>query len=138
MIRAFPDICFAIISIGSRQEDHDKSVYVIPNNMVRPGCHYLYNFPPSSLVQASGDGATAFEHSRKLHDVPCDPTNREETADLIRVSIANLRDDGPLAGEQFLYSHRVWDMAMDYYRRCCTNPSFADYFRIVHIMYRPL
>lgn len=127
MIRAFPDIRFAVVFIGSRREDYGKPVYAIPDNVVHLECHYLYDFPPPPLVQASGGDAAAFERSRKLHDALRNPANKEETADLIRASIADLRDDGPLAEEQFLYSHRAWDMMTDYYRRYCTDPSFTDF-----------
>lgn len=138
MIRAFPDIRFAVVFIGSRREDYGKPVYAIPDNVVHLECHYLYDFPPPPLVQASGGDAAAFERSRKLHDALRNPANKEETADLIRASIADLRDDGPLAEEQFLYSHRAWDMMTDYYRRYCTDPSFTDYFWTVRIMHKPL
>lgn len=133
MIRAFPDIRFAIVFIGSRREDYGKPVYAIPDNVVHLECHYLYDFPPPPLVQASGGDAAAFERSRKLHDALRNPANKAETAELIRASIADLRDDGPLAEEQFLYSHRAWDMMTDYYRRYCTDPSFTDYFWTVRI-----
>ncbi|MGN6141676.1 MAG: GT4 family glycosyltransferase PelF [Ralstonia sp.] len=138
MIRAFPDIRFAVVFIGSRREDYGKPVYAIPDNVVHLECHYLYDFPPPPLVQASGGDAAAFERSRKLHDALRNPANKEETAELIRASIADLRDDGPLAEEQFLYSHRAWDMMTDYYRRYCTDPSFTDYFWTVRIMHKPL
>ncbi|MGM3273914.1 GT4 family glycosyltransferase PelF [Ralstonia sp. 24A2] len=138
MIRAFPDIRFAVVFIGSRREDYGKPVYAIPDNVVHVECHYLYDFPAPPLVQASGGDAAAFERSRKLHEALRNPAHKEETADLIRASIADLRDDGPLAEEQFLYSHRAWDMMTDYYRRYCTDPSFTDYFWTVRIMHKPL
>ena len=61
MIRAFPDIRFAVVFIGSRREDYGKPVYAIPDNVVHLECHYLYDFPPPPLVQASGGDAAAFE-----------------------------------------------------------------------------
>ncbi|WP_439890477.1 GT4 family glycosyltransferase PelF [Ralstonia sp. 25C] len=138
MIRAFPDIRFAIVFIGSRREDYGKPVYALPDNVVHLECHYLYDFPPPPLVQASGGDAAAFERSHKLHEALRNPAHKEDTADLIRASIADLRDGGPLAEEQFLYSHRAWNMMTDYYRRYCTDPSFTDYFWTVRIMHKPL
>ncbi|WP_347322861.1 GT4 family glycosyltransferase PelF, partial [Ralstonia pseudosolanacearum] len=138
MIRAFPDIRFALVFIGSRREDYGKPVYALPDNVVHVECHYLYDFPAPPLVQASGGDTRAFDRSRKLHDALRDPANHGETAELIRASIADLREDGPLAEEQFLYSHRAWEMMTDYYRRYCTDPSFTDYFWTVRIMHKPL
>jgi glycosyltransferase involved in cell wall biosynthesis len=138
MIRAFPDIRFAIVFIGSRREDYGKPVYAIPDNVVHVECHYLYDFPAPPLVQASGGDAAAFERSRQLHEALRNPAHRDDTAHLIRAAIDDLRDDGPLAEEQFLYSHRAWDMMTDYYRRYCTDPSFTDYFWTVRIMHKPL
>ncbi|MHA6885217.1 GT4 family glycosyltransferase PelF [Ralstonia pseudosolanacearum] len=138
MIRAFPDIRFALVFIGSRREDYGKPAYALPDNVVHVECHYLYDFPAPPLVQASGGDNRAFDRSRKLHEALRDPANHGETAELIRASIADLREDGPLAEEQFLYSHRAWEMMTDYYRRYCTDPSFTDYFWTVRIMHKPL
>ncbi|AST32751.2 GT4 family glycosyltransferase PelF [Ralstonia solanacearum] len=138
MIRAFPDIRFALVFIGSRREDYGKPAYALPDNVVHVECHYLYDFPAPPLVQASGGDTQAFERSRRLHDALRNPASHGETAELIRASIADLRDDGPLAEEQFLYSHRAWEMMTDSYRRYCTDPSFTDYFWTVRIMHKPL
>lgn len=128
MIRAFPDTRLAVVFIGSCREGYGKPAYAIPGNVVHLEYHYLHDFPSSSLMQASGGGVVAFERSCKLHDVLCNPANKEETTDLIHVSIVDLRDNGPLVEEQFLYSHRAWGMMTGYYRRYCVDPSLTDYF----------
>mgnify|MGYP003350632793 CR=1 FL=1 len=93
IIRGFPEYTFGICFLGSRREDYGDMRYPLPANVVHLECHYLYDFPPPPLVQASGGDAAAFERSRKLHDALRNPANKAETAELIRASIADLRDD---------------------------------------------
>ncbi len=53
MIRAFPDLRFGIVFIGSRREDYGDMAYQLPPNVVHLETHYLYDFPPPPLVQGS-------------------------------------------------------------------------------------
>ena len=44
IIRAFPELRFAIVFIGSRREDYEDMKYRLPDNVVHLEAHYLYSF----------------------------------------------------------------------------------------------
>ena len=44
IIRAFPELRFAIVFLGSRKEDYGEPKYALPDNVVHLETHYLYEF----------------------------------------------------------------------------------------------
>ncbi|UIF91342.1 GT4 family glycosyltransferase PelF [Cupriavidus sp. UYPR2.512] len=138
MIRAFPDLRFGIVFIGSRREDYGDMAYQLPPNVVHLETHYLYDFPPPPLVQGSTGDARAFDASDRLHELLRDPGREAEAGAMIRELMPALREGGALGEDAFLYSRRAWQTITEQYRRFCTDPSFTDYFWTVRIMHKPL
>ncbi|SOY67906.1 GT4 family glycosyltransferase PelF [Cupriavidus taiwanensis] len=138
MIRAFPELRFGIVFIGSRREDYGDMAYQLPANVVHLETHYLYDFPPPPLVQGRSGDARAFDASDRLHDLLREPGREAEAGALIRELMPALREGGALGEDAFLYSRRAWQTITDQYRRFCTDPSFTDYFWTVRIMHKPL
>jgi glycosyltransferase involved in cell wall biosynthesis len=138
MIRAFPDLRFGIVFIGSRREDYGDMAYPLPANVVHLETHYLYDFPPPPLVQGRSGDAKAFDASERLHELLREPGREAEAGAMIRELMPALREGGALGEDAFLYSRRAWQTITDQYRRFCTDPSFTDYFWTVRIMHKPL
>lgn len=138
MIRAFPELRFGIVFIGSRREDYGDMAYQLPANVVHLEAHYLYDFPPPPLAQARGGDARAFDAADRLHDLLREPGREAEAGAMIRELMPALREGGALGEDAFLYSRRAWQTITDQYRRFCTDPSFTDYFWTVRIMHKPL
>ena len=84
MIRAFPDVRFAIVFIGSRREDYGDMVYALPDNVVHLETHFLYDFPPPPLVHSSDGDPVTFAASAQLHEVLRQPGREQEAGELIR------------------------------------------------------
>ena len=138
MIRAFPDIRFGIVFIGSRREDYGDMVYALPENVVHLETHFLYDFPPPPLVHGTAGDARAFDKSDALHELLREPGKEAEAGALIRELMPQLREGGALSEDAFLYSKRAWDTITGQYRQFCTDPSFTDYFWTIRIMHKPL
>ncbi|SOY69076.1 putative GLYCOSYL TRANSFERASE [Cupriavidus taiwanensis] len=138
MIRAFPQLRFGIVFIGSRREDYGDMAYQLPANVVHLETHYLYDFPPPPLAQGRGGDASAFDAAARLHDLLREPGREAEAGAMIRELMPALREGGALGEDAFLYSRRAWQTITDQYRRFCTDPSFTDYFWTVRIMHKPL
>ncbi|PLP99281.1 GT4 family glycosyltransferase PelF [Cupriavidus pauculus] len=138
MIRAFPDIRFGIVFIGSRREDYGDMAYQLPENVVHLETHFLYDFPPPPLVHGTPGDARAFDKSDKLHELLREPGKEAEAGELIRELMPQLREGGALSEDAFLYSKRAWDTITSQYRQFCTDPSFTDYFWTIRIMHKPL
>lgn len=138
MIRAFPDIRFGIVFIGSRRQDYGEMAYALPDNVVHLETHFLYDFPPPPMVNGSAGDPRAFEKSDALHEMLREPGKEQEAGELIRELMPALREGGALSEDAFLYSRRAWQTITEQYRQFCTDPSFTDYFWTVRIMHKPL
>jgi len=138
MIRAFPDIRFGIVFIGSRRQDYGEMVYALPDNVVHLETHFLYDFPPPPMVHGTAGDARAFAQSDALHEMLREPGKEQEAGELMRALMPALREGGALSEDAFLYSRRAWQTITDQYRRFCTDPSFTDYFWTIRIMHKPL
>ena len=69
IIRAFPEIRFAIVFIGSRAEDYGPMKYWLPDNVVHLEVHYLYDFAsPEKNPRPRHGHAEAFARADRLHD----------------------------------------------------------------------
>ena len=139
IIRAFPEIRFALVFIGSRPDDYGQMKYTLPDNVVHLETHYLYDFKPSDAKPTARRGnAQAYAKAGTLHE-----SFRREgaTGEALRAfadMAGELCPGGALPLEDFLYSEESWCLATDRYRRYCTDPSFVDYFWTVRIMHAPL
>ncbi|MGF6768427.1 glycosyltransferase involved in cell wall biosynthesis [Paraburkholderia sp. GAS199] len=139
MIRSYPETRFAIVFIGSREQDYNGVAYALPDNVVHIETHFLYeqaaaDFQPRAVA---GD-ADAFARSQKLHDALRDPRSGKDVSALMADVIPMLGTNGALSEEQFLSSRAAWDTIVDQYQKYCTDPSFTDYFWTVRIMHKPL
>ncbi|ASV99806.1 GT4 family glycosyltransferase PelF [Paraburkholderia aromaticivorans] len=139
MIRSYPETRFAIVFIGSREQDYAGVAYALPDNVVHLETHYLYeqavaDFQPRAV---NGDAA-AFARSQALHDALRDPRKCQDAGELMASMIPMLGAHGALNEEQFLSSRAAWDTIVDQYQKYCTDPSFTDYFWTVRIMHKPL
>ncbi|MFP3754625.1 MULTISPECIES: GT4 family glycosyltransferase PelF [Cupriavidus] len=138
MIRAFPDIRFGIVFIGSRRQDYGEMAYALPDNVVHLETHFLYDFPPPPMVHGSSGDPRAFDKADALHEMLREPGREQEAGELIRELMPALREGGALSEDAFLYSRRAWQTITDQYRQFCTDPSFTDYFWTIRIMHKPL
>jgi glycosyltransferase involved in cell wall biosynthesis len=140
MIRAFPEIRFAIVFIGSQRSDYGAPAYELPENVVHIETHFLYAPVAADAARplaVEGD-ADAFARSSALHDAMRDPRGSQAIGGLIAELIPMLDAKGGLSEAQFLTSRRAWESIVDRYERFCTDPSFTDYFWTVRTMHRPL
>ena len=72
IIRAFPDIRFAIVFLGSRRSDYGAPKYAIPANVVHVETHFLHDDivkvePHAKPTPRKGD-TQAYADVAKLHD----------------------------------------------------------------------
>lgn len=138
MIRAFPDLTFAVVFIGSRREDYGDKVYKLHDNIVHFEEHYLYEFDAPPPVRAVEGDAQAFAQMEKMHDMLRQRNDLQGIGKLIHDVIPMMGDDGQISEANFLHSRRSWDVISERYKKYCLDPSFTDYFWTVRIMHKPL
>jgi glycosyltransferase involved in cell wall biosynthesis len=138
MVRAYPELRFAIAFIGSREQDYVGAAYPLPDNVVHFEAHYLYearHADADAAREIAGDAA-AFAKSAALHDAW--RTGGVDPGALMADMVQLIGDTCALDEQQFLASRAAWDFIVDRYHRYCTDPSFTDYFWTVRIMHKPL
>ncbi|MGF6242643.1 MULTISPECIES: GT4 family glycosyltransferase PelF [Paraburkholderia] len=139
MLRAYPQTRFAIVFIGSREQDYHGAAYALPDNVVHFETHYLYEAAQADARrprEIEGDVA-AFAKSAELHAALRDVRGADVGA-LMAEMVPTLGEHGTLNEAQFLASRQSWNFIVEQYEKYCTDPSFTDYFWTVRIMHKPL
>ncbi|VVG72976.1 glycosyl transferase family 1 [Pandoraea apista] len=156
LIRAFPDLTFAVVFIGSRRSDYGAPVYPMPANVVHFEAHFLYEMAdaptnaadsPARTRQGSGD-PEAFAQIARMHDLfrqrhearerAGDDMSVDDLHAMLSKILPMLRDGHALAQPEFLHSERAWDFITQRYERFCHDPSFTDYFWTIRAMHKPI
>ncbi|MGP1682957.1 MAG: GT4 family glycosyltransferase PelF, partial [Giesbergeria sp.] len=139
MIRAYPEIRFAIVFLGSRREDYKEFKYPLPDNVVHFEEHYLYGNLNTHQQPAMRTGdSEAFDLIDQLIDALQLGADHPQTMEVFRQVALQMQPGGRLRVEDFLYSQRAWDLICEVYRNHCSDPSFVDFFWTVRIMFQPL
>ena len=137
MIRGFPDIRFAVVFIGSLEEEYGEAKYEMPENVVHFEQHYLYSTRRApEIKKVDGDAATfaAVEEMHRYFRAP----NAHGEGRAIFEKLAPELAGGKLNHEDFLYGHRSWEFIASQYREFSSDPSFVDYFWTVRTMHGPV
>jgi polysaccharide biosynthesis protein PelF len=139
IIRAFPEVRFAIVFLGSRREDYGDMKYALPENVVHLETHYLYDFAVRDVKPEPRQGhRPAFARSEALHEGFRNERGAGEACAAFAGIIHDLMPGGLLPEEDFLHSEESWRIISERYRRDCSDPSFVDYFWTVRIMHAPI
>jgi len=139
IIRAFPEIRFAIVFIGSRAEDYGTTKYALPDNVVHLEVHYLYDFTtPEKNPKPRHGNSEAFARVDQLHECFRHAENPGPALEAFRTIASGILPGGALPEGDFLHSKEAWEIVSKRYREQCTDPSFVDYFWTVRIMHAPL
>jgi glycosyltransferase involved in cell wall biosynthesis len=136
IIRGFPHLTFAIVFLGSREEDYAEPRYALPDNVVHLEAHYLHTPQSKPPISPRKGNAKAFADIRALHDQYRQPEQRAQ--DELLSKVMEHQRCGRFTESDFLYSHESWHYITEQYREFCTDPSFIDYFWAVRIMHTPL
>lgn len=137
MIRGFPDIRFAVVFIGSLEEEYGEAKYELPENVVHFERHYLYaKRRAPEIKKVEGDPAT-FALMEEMHRYFRAPNAHAEGRALFERLAPELAG-GKLNHEDFLYGHRAWEFIAAQYREFSSDPSFVDYFWTVRTMHGPI
>lgn len=158
VIRAFPDLAFSVVFIGSRRDDYGEAVYAMPANVVHFEAHYLYestahgggDAPEAARTRTrpGPDDDAAFAQVHRLHDRfrqrhegrndAASDIGVEDLRAMLAAILPMLRDGRALAQPEFLHGERAWRFITDRYERFCHDPSFTDYFWSIRAMHKPI
>jgi glycosyltransferase involved in cell wall biosynthesis len=141
IIRAFPELRFAIVFLGSRREDYGEQKYALPDNVVHLETHYLYDFAEKEAPIKTAHGQLDEKNRDDLilvhqmfkqgHEGGCGNA-------ALRSLCKEMMPGGKLPAKSFLHGEDSWEIICERYRQYCTDPSFVDYFWTVRIMHAPL
>jgi len=137
MMRGFPELSFAVVFIGSLEEEYGEAKYELPENVVHFERHYLYEKrEPPQIKKVEGD-VGAFTAVEEMHRYFRAPRAHAEGRAIFQRLAPELAG-GKLNQEDFLYSHRSWEFLSAQYREFSSDPSFVDYFWTVRTMHGPV
>lgn len=138
IIRAFPEIRFALVFLGSRRSDYGEPRYALPENVVHLETHFMHDdLDRHSIEIKARPGKTeTFARVVALHETFKRPGQTDLSA--FEQLTSELMPGGNLTDEDFLHSGESWGFITANYRRFCSDPSFVDYFWTVRIMHQPL
>lgn len=141
IIRAFPELSFALVFLGSRPEDYGDPKYALPDNVVHLETHYMHaNLSGGAEIKARRGDPAAFKRSAELHAAfraSATPGQHPDLAAFAEIA-RDVQPGGKLTMEDFLHSEESWKFISESYLERCVDPSFVDYFWTVRIMHRPL
>ncbi|VVD73479.1 GT4 family glycosyltransferase PelF [Pandoraea fibrosis] len=159
LIRAFPELTFSVVFIGSRRGDYGAPRYPMPANVVHFEAHFLYEIADTPVGATVSQGQTrrgsgdpeAFAQIARMHDLfrqrherhggreaAGDDTSIDDLHAMLSRILPMLRDGRALAQPEFLHSERAWDFITQRYERFCHDPSFTDYFWTIRAMHKPI
>lgn len=137
LLRAFPDLTFAIVFLGGRASDYGAPHYALPDNVV--SYQEVFLFDDSSVAtpsEAPRCPAHAMQQITGLHD------DFRQLGGSCGESIARILPlvfpGGPITEELFLHGEQSWNEVRQRYEKFCTDPSFTDYFWQVRMMHLPI
>jgi len=137
MIRGFPDVTFAVVFIGSLEEEYGDAKYELPENIVHFERHYLYAKRQAPQIKKVEGDPAMFAVVEEMHRYFRAPHAHGEGRALFERLAPELAG-GRLNHEDFLYSHRSWEFISAQYREFSSDPSFVDYFWTVRTMHGPV
>ena len=137
MIRGFPDVTFAVVFIGSLEEEYGEPKYELPDNVVHFERHYLYAKRQAPQIKKVEGDPAMFAVVEEMHRYFRAPQAHGEGRALFERLAPELAG-GKLNQEDFLYSHRSWEFIAAQYREFSSDPSFVDYFWTVRTMHGPV
>jgi polysaccharide biosynthesis protein PelF len=138
IIRAFPDIRYGIVFLGSRPQDYGKMKYELPPNVVHFEQHYLQGIDPATIPGPREGDAEAFARVSDLHDTLRASVTNADPSVLVETMSTLLSAETAISEDDFLHSRAAWDYITKKYRAHCSDPSFTDYFWTVRIMHQPI
>ena len=137
MIRGFPDITFAVVFIGSLEEEYGDAKYELPENVVHFERHYLYSKRRAPEIKKVEGDPAMYAVVEEMHRYFRAPHAHGEGRELFKRLAPELAG-GRLNEESFLYGQRSWDFIAAQYREFSSDPSFVDYFWTVRTMHAPV
>ena len=137
MIRGFPDIKFAVVFIGSLEEEYGEAKYELPENIVHFERHFLYAPRRAPEIKKVEGDPVMFAMVEEMHRYFRAPHAHAEGRALFERLAPELAG-GRLNHEDFLYGYRSWEFTAAQYREFSSDPSFVDYFWTVRTMHGPV
>lgn len=137
VIRAFPEIRFGAVFIGSSPDEYGEPKYTLPSNLVHLEVHYLHGGGDHPEPAPCKGNPAAFKVIEQLHSFFIAPTTESMPAELHDTAFFRTGGQG-VDYTQFLYSEESWKFITHLYRQRSTDPSFVDYFWTVRNMHGPI
>lgn len=163
IIRAMPEFRFAIMYVGSTEQDCAVQQYELPDNVVHfqrvllhegnhvpaveprkgqkplfdtiAGMHAGEREGDSTVLPGSQD---LFASINAFHGHQRSDGSGLKAEDMLDAIVKIHRQWGSVIEAEFLRSELAWDYITEQYSRFCTDPSFINYFWTVKGMHAPL
>ncbi|MBT1071853.1 GT4 family glycosyltransferase PelF [Pelotalea chapellei] len=137
IISGFPQYTFGAVFIGSRRGDYAEIKYELPSNLIHLETCYLYDFADAPLIEELAGSRTPFDTIRHMHAM-FHKRDLTELENSLKVPDFFLDPVSGVDFQNFLHSHRSWELISQLYQQRCKDPSFVDYFWTVRNMHAPI
>ncbi|MBB72530.1 MAG: glycosyl transferase family 1 [Legionellales bacterium] len=138
IIKAYPDINFGAVFLGSQPSDYEGRCYDFPANLKHFEEHFLFDYSEHhTKVKSRGIRKPVLDHMRDLHHWFRHPDSVELKNDIKNIA-TYLDPQKGVDQYQFLFSEESWQYTQEMYNEKCPDASFIDYFWTVRNMHIPI
>lgn len=136
LIKVFPEYTFAVIFLGTREQDYPEFRFPLLENVVHLEAHFLFEKIQILEYSAKKIDKDTSEKIKIMHDkFVTFETDRDETIPEI---YELTQDNGKISERKFLRSKSAWQFLETRYRERYPNQPFFDYFWGVRNLHRPI
>lgn len=136
LIRVFPHYRFAVIFLGTREEDYHGLCYPLLENVVHLEAHFLFEKKPALEYSNTAVDKETMETIKIMHErfstFTLDKSNAiPEVFDLMDMTTNKINE------ELFFRSPSAWQFIISKYKERYSDQSFFDFFWGVRNLHRP-
>lgn len=136
LIKVFPEYTFAIIFLGTREQDYSGFSYPLLDNVVHLEAHFLFELNQTLEHSAKKIDGHILEKIKIMHDkfVAFEKDSNETIPEIHELT----QNDGKITEQMFLRSKSTWQFIETRYHEKYSDQSFFDYFWGVRNLHRPI
>ncbi len=135
LIKIFPEYTFAVVFMGTREEDYHGLVYPLPENVVHLEICYLFEQTLHVSHSTEGIDPEVMKKIESMHDKFKKYTT-DHTVEIPEIFDLLLNDD-QVNRTQFMRSRQAWDFIEKKYTDNYPQQSFFDYFWSIRSLHTP-
>lgn len=136
IIRGLPEFTFALVFIGSNEEDYGSICYELPDNVVSLQSYFIMSSGTNTKPSSRRGKKEVYTKINELHSLfrNRDPLPPDQQSSLVKI----LSRNGNRAVSNIFFNEYSWEKVRHDYLTHCAHPSFIDYFWLIKTLHLPI